>query len=153
MSRSDMNIAERARFQGFMILDRLRGGKIEEKIRQDIRAYNDGTLIYETNEKIRALIAHAVRTTAYYSKFPEDVELKDLPIVNKDTWRGDYDAFISSAYSDRKGCREMTTSGSTGTPFTMLQDPEKIKMNTADSIFLGILGGYAIGENMSFIRV
>ena len=56
-----------------------------------------GGLQLNVHIAVRDLIGHAVRTTAFYSKFPEDVELKDLPVVNKDTWRGDYDAFISSA--------------------------------------------------------
>ena len=47
----------------------------------------------------------------------------------------------------------MSTSGSTGTPLAMVQDHNKALCNTADSIFLGTLGRYHIGEKMAFIRV
>lgn len=47
----------------------------------------------------------------------------------------------------------MCTSGSTGTPLQVVQDPDKIAKDTADGIFFGAMAGYYIGMRMAFIRV
>ncbi|MGX8729072.1 MAG: phenylacetate--CoA ligase family protein, partial [Lachnospiraceae bacterium] len=79
--------------------------------------------------------------------------ISELPIVNKDSFRADYAAFTSDTYRDGKGCRKMSTSGSTGTPLTILQDPDKILRNRADGMFMGAMAGYYVGMKMGFIRV
>ena len=153
MGKRKITPAELARWAGYFTLDALRGGVVRRRYEQDLYAYRHGTSLMETEGRIRSLIAHAVHTTEFYGSFSENAELADLPVVNKNTFREHYDAFRSSLYRDAKDNRVMTTSGSTGTPLAMIQDRNKILMNTADSIFLGALGGYHIGEKMAFIRV
>ena len=131
----------------------MRGGVIKEKLEQDRYAYIHGTSYKETEQRIRDLIHHAVETTDFYRDYDPEIPLADLPVVNKDTFRNQYDAFRSILYVDAKDNRIMSTSGSTGTPLAMVQDRHKIQCNTADSIFLGTLGRYHIGEKMAFIRV
>ena len=153
MSQKHTSIAERARWDGFFTLDRMRGGVIKEKLEQDRYAYIHGTSYKETEQRIRDLIHHAVETTDFYRDYDPEIPLADLPVVNKDTFRNQYDAFRSILYVDAKDTRIMSTSGYTGTPLAMVQDRHKIQCNTADSIFLGTLGRYHIGEKMAFIRV
>ncbi len=74
-------------------------------------------------------------------------------MVNKDTFRQQYDRFISSTYKDAPDNRVMCTSGSTGTPLRMIQNRDKIRHNTAGGIFLGAAAGYYIGMKEAFIRV
>ena len=144
---------EAARWKGYFALDLMRGGHVREKYDEDALAFRFGTSVAGTEEKIRALIAHAVSTTEFYKDYAPDAPLTSLPLVNKDTFREHYEAFRSSLYRDAKDNRIMTTSGSTGTPLSMIQDRHKIACNTADSIFLSALAGYRIGEKMAFIRV
>ncbi|MBP3876893.1 MAG: phenylacetate--CoA ligase family protein [Lachnospiraceae bacterium] len=144
---------EKARFSAYFALDALRGGPVAERVFSDLEAYKHGTSVQKTRERIGNLIAHAAGTTAFYAGFSPDTPLTELPVVNKDTFREHYDEFLSSAYRDAKNNRVMTTSGSTGTPFAMVQDRRKALCNTADSIFLSMLGGYRIGEKTAFIRV
>lgn len=147
------SFTEKARWDAFMALDRMRGGGIHKKMEEDLAAFRHGTSEERTEEKIDALLRHAAATTAFYRHMSPDAALRDFPVVNKDTFRENYEAMQSSAW---KGCpknRVMSTSGSTGTPLQMIQDPGKIESNTADSIFLSSVGGYRIGEKMAFIRV
>ena len=116
--------AERLRWSGYFALDALKGGAVRKRMDKDAYAFKHGSDIEETKERIRSLIAHAAETTGFYAKYGKDAQLSDLPIVNKDTWRADYNAFLSSKYKDDPGNRVMTTSGSTGTPFAMTQDPK-----------------------------
>jgi phenylacetate-CoA ligase len=94
-----------------------------------------------------------VRTTEFYQEFSPDTPLSELPVVNKDTFRQHYDEFVSSQYKDEKDNRQMSTSGSTGTPLTMVQNRDKIAHNTAGGIFLSMVGGFYIGMKEAFIRV
>ena len=138
---------------GFWMLDKTKGGKIREYYDQIRYAWKEGSSVEETEKKIQDLIAHAVKTTDFYKDYPEDISLKDLPVVNKDTFRQQYDRFISSTYKDAPDNRVMCTSGSTGTPLRMIQNRDKIRHNTAGGIFLGAAAGYYIGMKEAFIRV
>ena len=148
-----MILDERLRWMGFWMLDKTKGGKIREYYDQIRYAWKEGSSVEETEKKIQDLIANAVKTTDFYKDYPEDISLKDLPVVNKDTFRQQYDRFISSTYKDAPDNRVMCTSGSTGTPLRMIQNRDKIRHNTAGGIFLGAAAGYYIGMKEAFIRV
>ena len=148
-----MILDERLRWMGFWMLDKTKGGKIREYYDQIRYAWKEGSSVEETEKKIQDLIAHAVKTTDFYKDYPEDISLKDLPVVNKDTFRQQYDRFISSTSKDAPDNRVMCTSGSTGTPLRMIQNRDKIRHNTAGGIFLGAAAGYYIGMKEAFIRV
>ena len=148
-----MILDERLRWMGFWMLDKTKGGKIREYYDQIRYAWKEGSSVEETEKKIQDLIAHAVKTTDFYKDYPEDISLKDLPVVNKDTFRQQYDRFISSTYKDAPDNRVMCTSGSTGTPLRMIQNRDKTRHNTAGGIFLGAAAGYYIGMKEAFIRV
>ena len=94
-----MILDERLRWMGFWMLDKAKGGKIREYYDQIRYAWKEGSSVKETEKRIQDLIAHAVKTTDFYKDYPEDISLKDLPVVNKDTFRQQYDRFVSS---DRK---------------------------------------------------
>ncbi len=148
-----MAFDEKLRWFGFWGLDGVRGGKVRRYYNQIQNSFKNGTSIARTEEKIRRLISHAVNTTEFYREFSEDTPLSKLPVVNKDTFRQHYDAFLSSKYKDARDNRQMSTSGSTGTPLTMIQNKDKIDHNTAGGIFLSAAGGYYIGMKEAFIRV
>ena len=148
-----MILDERLRWMGFWMLDKAKGGKIREYYDQIRYAWKEGSSVKETEKRIQDLIAHAVKTTDFYKDYPEDISLKDLLVVNKDTFRQQYDRFVSSTYKDAPDNRVMCTSGSTGTPLRMIQNRDKIRHNTAGGIFLGAAAGYYIGMKEAFIRV
>ena len=148
-----MSWDEKLRWAAYWTLDGLSGGKVRNYYNQIRESYLKGTSIEETDKKISRLIAHAVHTTEFYKYFDENTPLEALPVVNKDTFRNHYEAFRSETYKNAKDNRVMCTSGSTGTPLAMVQNKDKIRHNTAGSIFLGTVGGYYIGMKEAFIRV
>ena len=79
--------------QGFWILDGLRGGQTRKYYDRIRYAWKEGSSVAETEERIRNLIRHAVKTTDFYKDYPETCSLEDLPVVNKDTFRQQYDRF------------------------------------------------------------
>lgn len=148
-----MIIDEKLRWAGFWMLDALKGKPVRNYYDQIKYAWKYGTSIAETEDRIQALISHAIQTTEFYKEYPRDCKLTDLPVVNKDTFRNHYAQFLSSEYKEATDNREMCTSGSTGTPLRMIQNRDKINHNTAGGIFLGAAAGYYIGMKEAFIRV
>lgn len=148
-----MALDEKLRWFGFWALDAVKGGRTRKYYDQIKESYKKGASVEQTEEKIQKLIAHAVCTTEFYKNYDKNTPLTQLPVVNKDTFRNNYDAFLSDVYRDVKDNRIMTTSGSTGTPLSMVQNKDKIIHNTAASILLGAVGGYYIGMKEAFIRV
>lgn len=144
---------ERLRWYGFWFTDGIRKGQVRKYYKKIRESFQNGTSIKETNQKIEKLIRHAVNTTEFYKQYGTDISLDMLPVVNKDTFRGNYEKFLSSDYKNAKDNRIMCTSGSTGTPLSMVQNKDKIMHNTAGGIFLGAVAGYYIGMKQAFIRV
>lgn len=148
-----MILDEKLRWYGFWFVDGLKGGKVRKYYQEIKESYQRGTPIDKTEEKIRRLIAHAVRTTEYYKDFAEDTPLTEMPVMNKEIYRRHYEECQSEIYKNASDNRTMYTSGSTGTPFAMIQNRNKIQHNTAAGIFLGAVGGYYIGMKNAFIRM
>ena len=141
------------RWYGYWVLDSLKGSSVRKYLNEIKLDYIEGTSIKRTEEKIRKLIKHATLTTEFYRKFTMGIDINDLPIMNKNIYNANYSQFLSEEYWNAKSNRIMYTSGSTGTPFTMVQNKDKINHNTAASIFLCSLMGYFIGTKMGFPRV
>ena len=58
-----MSWDEKLRWYGFWAVDRLTGGRVYRYYQEIRESYKRGTSVAKTEEKIRNLIAHAVRTT------------------------------------------------------------------------------------------
>jgi phenylacetate-CoA ligase len=144
---------EKLRWHVFFALDALRGAPVGRYYRNIQESYRKGTSVRETREKIHKLIVHAIRTTDFYRDYSEDTPLEQMPVMNKDLYRKYYEECQSKIYKNAPDNRTMYTSGSTGTPFAMIQNKDKIMHNTAASIFLGKAGGYEIGMKEAFIRM
>lgn len=118
-------------------------------IKQILENYEDG--IIKVNNYIDDLLNHATKTTNYYKKY-EGKAISDFPVVNKSIFIENYDDFVSSSFKDEK-LHTMSTSGSTGTPFTVLQNMSKRDRVIAELKLFGEFCGYKSHEKMVFLRV
>jgi len=103
-------------------------------------------------KRLNNLLNHAVSSTEYYSQYKNYNSLKDFPIIDKNIIKKYYDKFISINYKN-KALHSMSTSGSTGTPFTIYQDMNKRKRVLAEIIYFGELCGYNLGDRNAYLRV
>lgn len=99
------------------------------------------------------LIEHARNTTPYYQMCLKDIyDLKSCPVIDKNMIKNHYDDFQSAQYMD-KPKHLMTTSGSTGTPFTMIQDMRKRHRVLAELIWFNQFAGIEVGDKFAYFRV
>lgn len=145
---------QKLRKQAFLMADRLKGSRVSlhyeniSETLQNKQSRGPGSI---ENQK-RDLIRHAVNSTKFYGKIDTLGKLEDFPVINKSMIRRHYEAFISSAYSEKERIPAIT-SGSTGTPFKVFHDQNKKKRNTADTLFFANKAGYEIGQRLVYLKI
>lgn len=128
--------------------DRLLGGVIKEqycKIKEVLET-NDFSWVEERYKKIKE---HAIQATDYYKNYSANDE---FPVVNKTSILENYEAHKAKFGFDTP-IHISSTSGSTGTPFSVIQDYKKRKRTIADLKVFGELCDYPSHERMVFFRV
>lgn len=136
----------------FWAKDMLTGGKLKADVAQMRHVYEHGITAEQMQNKLEYICAHACATVpAYAGCDPKDI--LSFPVVNKAVLKENYEAHKSSRYLSMEGCRTMSTSGSTGTPFTVIQNSRKTRRNTAAVFFFGEMAGYTFGERTAALRV
>ncbi len=147
-------LAEKLRNRVFWGLDALKGGKLKAQYK-DIAHILENFDSHESEERREALLIqvlrHAVNTTPFYKEFGKSESLEDFPVINKMIIQNNFRAFQSSAYVDSPKY-EISTSGSSGTPFKAFWDRKKVLRNRADTIYLQKKAGYEIGYRLYYIR-
>lgn len=149
-----MNILAWCRRTVFWTIDMLKGGVIRKAyttLKRFDEIDSDSEEIKEHYKKEwEKLKKHSVGTAAFYSSYA-DKEFLDFPIITKNDIRTNQKDFLSSKYN-MENLFQMSTSGSTGTPFVCYQDSIKKRHVNAEIIYYSEKVGYKLGENLSYIR-
>ena len=131
------------RNKSFWGLDFVKGHKVKRHL-EDIRFTLENFSSKESKRRreraLDNILEHAAQTTQFYGN-KAGKRLQDFPIVDKNLIRENFNDFVSSQYQE-KDLSRLVTSGSTGTPFTVLQDNNKKYRNTADTIYFCQSGGF-----------
>lgn len=117
---------------------------------KEIQTFLESDRINEN--QLNRLLVHARITVPYYKKMDVNSGIRDFPVVNKSIIKSNIHIFLSDKYSKDK-LFSLTTSGSTGTPFTIYQDVLKKKRNTADTMVFANKAGYQIGEKLYYLKI
>lgn len=99
--------------------------------------------------KMLALKKHAIENTEFYKDCSID---RVFPVVNKHIITTNYEAMKAKS-GFNEPLHQASTSGSTGTPFKVIQDYRKRCRTIADLRAMGELMGYRPFERMIFFRV
>lgn len=139
----------------FWTLDSLKGGKVR-KAYQDLKKYyyldSTSTALKEYQKKsLNQLLQSAVNDTKYYNEIGHVNGIYDFPVVNKDTIREKQESFLSKKFK-KEELIEMSTSGSTGTPFVAYQNEGKKRRVNGETIFFNEMAGYKVGYKFVFLR-
>lgn len=148
------HIAERLRHSIFWSLDALRGGTLKKHfkdIQWIMENFDSAESVKRRRELLIRLLKHASETTQFYGRYAEFQDLGDFPVVDKEFIRDHYAAFQSHTYRNRPK-RKVSTSGSSGTPFQVFQNRDKVLRNRSDTLYFQGLVGYKIGYRLYYIR-
>ena len=150
-----MGLMSIVRNKAFWLLDGLKNGQVKNayKTISDIDRRDSGDLYIADyqDEAWKLLRSHAVNETSFYKNYRENDSLREFPIISKNDIKSQQDAFLSNKYN-KEDLVQMSTSGSTGTPFVSYQNSNKKKWVNAEVIYYSEKVGYRLGDNLSYIR-
>lgn len=149
-----MRLAEQLRNTLFWTLDILKGGPVKahrKDIAQIMEDFDNPESIKRRNELLIKVLKHASETTPFYREYANSKNLQDFPVVNKTIIRDNFEAFQSCEYRDKPQL-QISTSGSSGTPFKAYWNKNKVLRNRADTIYFQGIAGYKVGQRLYYIR-
>jgi phenylacetate-CoA ligase len=103
------------------------------------------------HKRLKYIMEYAVENTSFYAKYAGATRLEEFPVMNKKLLNENYDDVIVHAFDGVK-THKMHTSGSTGIPFTVVQNLAKRERHIADLKYFGALAGYADHDPMCYLR-
>ena len=133
---------------GFWMLDAMRGGEIRRHY-SDVKARN--TLGTPNVEQLEKLLQWSVEQTEFYKDYNAS-DLRSFPIIDKNDIKSRWDDMHAQALLG-KPVHYMSTSGSTGTPFTMEWDMNKRKRQLAELVYFNELADQKLGQPYIYFRV
>ena len=135
----------------YWVLDFLRGSKVRKHLNDIAHVMENPDSVGEYQaEKIKLLLDYATKNTLFYHSFASK-NLSEFPVINKMIIKNQYNSF-KTPMSDMKAIA-LHTSGSTGTPFIILQNPDKRNRVLAEMMYFWGKSGYKIGMRYVFFRI
>lgn len=150
-----MKTLEVIRNRMFWLVDAVKGRHVRKAyndIKDIMEHYDSGESRKRREKYLVNLLDHAVSTAEFYKNFSNYSVLQDFPVINKNIIKENYNQFISDDF-ERSKLYAVTTSGSTGTPFTVHQDRGKRIRHVADNIYFNELANTRIGSRLYYFRI
>lgn len=150
-----MKIIGKIRLSMFWLLDSLKGGHLKKDLNDINDSYNieSFSMLQKRNAKVLSnLLNKAVDSTKFYSQYKGYEALDDFPVVDKLTIKNNFED-INILPTNSPNLVEVSSSGSTGTPFKVYQTKRKAQRNKCDVIFFAKSAGYTIGDQLLFTRL
>ena len=145
---------ETARENIFWLMDALKGSPVKRhytEIALLLNTKNENTA-KRNKQNLLALLNHAKLTTPFYNNCKYFNSLNDFPVISKMMIRENFDSFTSSAFTKEQHLTTVT-SGSTGTPFKVIQHADKKNRNSADTLYFAERTGFQIGNRLMYMKV
>jgi phenylacetate-CoA ligase len=145
---------ELLRYIAFWTIDLLKGGKVYRHYNQIsflLEHYSNPKAIAKRQDLLQNILNNATNTTPFYKKYRTFETLNDFPVIDKNTFRDNFNEFKSEKFLYKK-VKKIITSGSTGVTMIVNQDANKKLRNSADNIYFSKLAGFKIGYKLIFLR-
>lgn len=149
-----MQTGEVLRRAAFNVLDKRNGGKLNRLKQVNKREIIEGISAEYADRRIQLLLDYAKEHSQYYRDYADAKTLQELPVMNKTVYNENADRILCEEYQEKKdNLYKLSTSGSTGTPFTVFCDGDK--MNRVNMNFLSVmeLNGFRLGMKRAEFRV
>ncbi len=148
-----MQSGEVVRRTAWTLLDDLHG-----KRQQTLKKVNKQEILHGVTEEYRnrrlsAIMRYARENCPFYRSLPAGEELTDFPSMTKGDFLAHYEDIISDCYRDKRDkLHRFTTSGSTGTPFTVLANDDKLMRVNMNFMSVMELNGFRLGMKRGEFR-
>lgn len=137
----------------FWLSDSVKGNPVKTELDYTQKLLDNSELNSNSiDSSLEYLLQHAASSTHFYRGLNPLSGLDSFPIINKNIIRDHFDEFKSSKYDVSK-CRKVSTSGSTGSPFSVYHNKEKILKNIADNIYFSAKSQYQLGDFLVYVKI
>lgn len=146
-------ISQKIREIGYWCLDTLKGSPVRKHLDEikDIMENPDKVQAHQKRQ-LDEILKYAAENVPFYKEYGKYVDLNQMPIIDKATIKDNYEALKSKEYLN-KHVYVLSTSGSTGTPFSILQDDNKRNRVFAEMMYFWGKSGYKLGMKYIFFRI
>ncbi|WP_158849945.1 CoF synthetase [Algibacter sp. L1A34] len=153
MKSAFKKILESLRNKTFWWVDAAKGSPIKKHLIDISDILNNFDNTKEKRYKtVTRLLKHSINTTAFYKNLKiNEFDLKLFPVITKNIITENEYLFRSNIFLNKKNITR-STSGSTGTPFKVIHNKNKIYRNSADTIYFSELAGFKIGYQLWYLR-
>ncbi len=147
-----MNFGEILRRSVFNALDAAKGGRLG-RIRKvnKMKILSGITPAYE-KRRLEAILDHAVNNCPYYKDYKGYKSLQDFPVMKKMAYNEHREEILAVPYRGKK-LYKLSTSGSTGAPFMIVCDGNKMDRINMNFLAVMELNGFRLGMKRAEFRV
>jgi phenylacetate-CoA ligase len=147
-----MNLQAKVRGLAFNLVDALRGCPAGRALREAQDFYANRDAFGKVRKKrLDGLLRHAVGQIPFYHDYSMGDGLEAFPVVDKKTILARPEAFLDPSVN-KDSLSKVTTSGSTGEPFTCYHEAAKRAHKLADLLYYNGLVGYRVGMRHLLMR-
>lgn len=147
-----MQTGEVIRRVAFNGLDAIKGGELKKLKEVNKREIVVGVTEEYMERRIHTLLEYVKHHSPYYKEHPEWKELSDFPVLTKGDFIKVYDKILVKNSEKQGKLYRLSTSGSTGTPFTVLCDGDKMNRVNINFISCMELNGFRMGMKRGEFR-
>ncbi|MBP3876891.1 MAG: phenylacetate--CoA ligase family protein [Lachnospiraceae bacterium] len=148
-----MQAGEIIRRTAWKALDGMKGGRLQKLKMVNMREIEEGVTPEYIQRRLNAIMRYASSRCPFYRNLPANGTLSDFPVQTKRDFIAHYEDIISDEYRDRRNhLHRFTTSGSTGTPFTVLADDGKQDRVNMNFMSVMELNGFRLGMKRGEFR-
>ncbi len=138
----------------FWLLDALKGRPIGQNLKNisELFSLNFKQLSEQNKPQLEKLLSVATQQSDFYKAYADFEKLEDFPVVNKTIIKENFESIKLPQKMGEK-MYSVSTSGSTGTPFKILQSTKKKQRNSADTIYFAKKSGFTVGDKLLYLRL
>ncbi len=148
----NMQPGEVLRRTAYNTLDKMHGGRKERLLAANKKRFLEGITPSYEERRLRKLLEYAKEHCPFYANAGE--KLSDFPVMKKTDYVDHREEILSDEYAMRTDTlSRLTTSGSTGVPFFVYADREKMEHLYANMLTVDELNGFRLGMKRAEFRV
>ena len=147
-----MQTGEVLRREVFNLLDAAKGGRLKKLKEVNKHEIVEGVTEAYMERRVQTLLSYVKQHSPYYKEHPEWTKLEDFPVMTKGDFIEHYDEVLVDCVREQGNLYRLSTSGSTGTPFTVLCDGDKMSRVNMNFISCMELNGFRMGMKRGEFR-